>query len=150
MKCRIIDYFSRIGKSRGFGIQSPWAYSFVTDVIMERLPYYAYERIDKEYRTTRERKHEKLMLRIRNFCHKGEVIIFDISNASYADIVAVTLRIKEHDALVVENIYASDEVYKKWLLLRDTEAIGITFDLYSMAICFSRDSKYKQHYKLNF
>ena len=54
------EYLSRIGKSRGFGIQSPWAYSFVKDVISEKLPYYAYSDIENQYLDTREQTKQKL------------------------------------------------------------------------------------------
>ena len=35
-------WLRRIGYCRGFGIQSPWAYSLVRYVINEHFPYYAY------------------------------------------------------------------------------------------------------------
>ena len=38
-----IRRLSRIPRSRGFGVQSPWAYRFVRSVACERRPYYAYE-----------------------------------------------------------------------------------------------------------
>ncbi len=150
MQCRIIDYISRIGKARGFGIQSPWAYSFVTDVLMERLPYYGYERIDREYATEYERKREKLLHRLRNYCHYGDVLIIDITTFGRHALPALCRRVTHADVLVVENIYESEDAYEKWVALRDSDAIGITFDLRSMAVCFARDNKYKQHYKLNF
>lgn len=34
--------FCRLPRSRGFGVQSPWAYRFVRSVVSERRPYYAY------------------------------------------------------------------------------------------------------------
>ena len=36
----------RILHRHGFGIQSPWAYEFVCDVLFERLSYYAFDRLD--------------------------------------------------------------------------------------------------------
>lgn len=33
-------------RSRGFGVHSPFAYGFVTTVLSERLPYYAYEELE--------------------------------------------------------------------------------------------------------
>ena len=37
--------WSRLHRSKGFGIHSPFAYHFVVDVLRERLPYYAYDEI---------------------------------------------------------------------------------------------------------
>lgn len=44
----------RFKRSKGFGIHSPFAYSFVVDVLREKLAYYAYDTI----REHRERAHE--------------------------------------------------------------------------------------------
>ena len=44
------EYLSRVGKARGFGIQSPWAYRFVTEIVGERCPYYYYETIEQIYK----------------------------------------------------------------------------------------------------
>ena len=63
----ITEYLKRIGKARGFGIQSPWAYRVVTEVIGEKMPYYCYEDIDRVYKKRSERKFRKLVFRIRNF-----------------------------------------------------------------------------------
>ena len=62
----LMDYISRIGKARGFGIQSPWAYSFVRDVVMEQTPYYIYKEIDSRVKA-RCRKWTKLYFRLANY-----------------------------------------------------------------------------------
>ena len=48
---RISDWINRQRHNRGYGVQSPSAFFFVTQVLKERLPYYAYpilEEIAKE------------------------------------------------------------------------------------------------------
>ena len=75
----IAEYLRRIGKARGFGIQSPWAFRFVTEVIGEKWPYYAYEDIDRMYTTRRERRYRKLMLRVRNDIYPNKLVERDIS-----------------------------------------------------------------------
>ncbi|MBP3408144.1 MAG: hypothetical protein J6K83_03270 [Bacteroidaceae bacterium] len=40
------SWINRKRHNRGFGIQSPSAFFFVTQVLKERLPYYAYEELD--------------------------------------------------------------------------------------------------------
>ncbi len=73
---RIIVWLSRIGHCRGFGIQSPWAYSFVCDVINERWPYYSYERLEEKYRDegAMKRRLARLYLRIANFMQPDVVL----------------------------------------------------------------------------
>ena len=39
---RMMVWLGRIHRCRGFGVQSPWAYRLVRNVINERYPYYAY------------------------------------------------------------------------------------------------------------
>lgn len=41
------DWINRKRHNRGFGIQSPSAFFFVTQVLKERLPYYAYSQLDR-------------------------------------------------------------------------------------------------------
>jgi len=41
-------WLKRCRHSRGFGIQSPWAYRFVRYVVNEHWPYYAYDRLRSE------------------------------------------------------------------------------------------------------
>lgn len=85
---RYYTALNRIRKSRGFGIHSPFAFRFVLKVLKERLPYYAYERIDachKEIKAmSKERgiKHPKIMslkdarmmFRITNFFNPKEIL----------------------------------------------------------------------------
>ena len=41
-------WFRRCGYSRGFGVQSPSAYSFIRYVINEHYPYYAYQELQEQ------------------------------------------------------------------------------------------------------
>lgn len=50
---------SRLCRSRGFGVQSPADYIFITDVINARYPYYAYEDLHERFPHT-DRRREKL------------------------------------------------------------------------------------------
>ena len=42
---RYYTAFNRYKRSKGFGIHSPFAFSFVLQVLRERCPYYAYDDI---------------------------------------------------------------------------------------------------------
>ena len=66
---RILARIRHIGSGRGFGIQSPADYSFVCNVINERMPYYAYEELKKQLPnlTRLQRRKCELLFRIANF-----------------------------------------------------------------------------------
>ncbi len=42
----LISHYKRWRRGRGFGVHSPFAYSFVTETLRQTLPYYAYDSID--------------------------------------------------------------------------------------------------------
>lgn len=68
LKCCLL-WMCRSPHSRGFGIQSPSAYSFVRYVVNEHYPYYAYEALDAQHadRKLTDRKVGRLLFRIANF-----------------------------------------------------------------------------------
>ena len=74
---RFCVWISRIGCCRGFGIQSPWAYSFVRYVINEHYPYYAYSRLRRVFphSSVSERKMGELYLRLVNFLQTSKVFL---------------------------------------------------------------------------
>ncbi|MGI6243304.1 MAG: hypothetical protein ACOYJK_07190 [Prevotella sp.] len=57
------------GNTRGFGVQSPWAYQFIRYVICEKCSYYAYEALSKMFPDTDEltRRLSELYFRIANY-----------------------------------------------------------------------------------
>lgn len=145
----IAEYLRRVGKARGFGIQSPWAYSFVTEVIGEKQPYYAYDRIDSEYKSRKQRKRQRLYHRISNFVHGRRMYVTDIRQPE--DILLQLCRMaSDGGVVIIENIYSSKANRQRWETIRDNDIVGITFDLYDFAICFLDRKIHKQHYKLNF
>ena len=146
----IAEYLRRIGKARGFGIQSPWAFRFVTEVIGERWPYYAYEDIDRMYTTRRERRYRKLMLRVRNDIYPNKLVERDISEIDDGVIANDAVLCGVHGAIVVSGIYRDKKSREAWMKMRENPCIGVTFDLYDLAICFLDTSIYKQHYILTF
>lgn len=88
---KIKDYVSRIGHRRGFGIQSPWAYSFVRDVIAEDLPYYGYDSISKETRTDKknESRMARLLLRLGNFVRPDSYTDITQKSSFFAHFIAL-------------------------------------------------------------
>lgn len=66
---RFIVWVRRARYSRGFGVQSPWAYRFIRYVVNEHYPYYKYEQLDEQVNgiDKRTRKLCKLYFRLSNY-----------------------------------------------------------------------------------
>lgn len=82
-------WIRRFGDSRGFGVQSPTAYSFIRYVINEHYPYYAYSDLKIKYPdlTWKEYKLLELYFRISNY-KQARHWICDI-NGEYGDCMIV-------------------------------------------------------------
>ena len=70
-------WLAGVGHGYGFGIQSPFAYSFVREVIGERWPYYAYEDLAKVFPLVqgRQLKFCRLLLRLSNAVQPKEIFL---------------------------------------------------------------------------
>ena len=66
---RWLVWAGRIGRCRGFGVQSPWAYRMVRYVINEHWPYYAYGPLAARFPgfDVTERRVCELCLRLANY-----------------------------------------------------------------------------------
>lgn len=114
-------WIRRCPYSRGFGIQSPSAYSFVRYVVNEHYPYYAYEELDAQNadHTPIERKVGRLLFRIANFWQPQCTFIDSPSWSSYISAGCRKTQIVEWGRLVGRN-KLSDE---KTLLVIDIDQI---------------------------
>lgn len=62
------DWINRKRHNGGYGIQSPSSFFFVTQVLKERLPYYAYPTLDTVIGgSRRRRKHFRELFRVTNY-----------------------------------------------------------------------------------
>lgn len=70
------EWINRKRHNRGFGIQSPSAFFFITEVLNERLPYYAYRTLDYAIEKCggMSRKHARELFRITNYMHPANCI----------------------------------------------------------------------------
>lgn len=77
---KIKDYLNKsmrkLKHRKGFGVHSPFAYSIITEVIEEKLPYYAYHRMQPTYRKQAPLpfKTACLLLRLANRFHCRRVL----------------------------------------------------------------------------
>ncbi len=74
-KKKLKDYLSKsvrkLKHRKGFGVHSPFAYAIITEVIEEKLPYYAYRRMQRTYDNQAPISHKVacLLLRLANRFH---------------------------------------------------------------------------------
>lgn len=65
---------------RGFGVHSPWAYDLITNVIEEKLPYYAYDDLYEywekapEFLPQYDEKTDQLLFRLVNALHPRSIL----------------------------------------------------------------------------
>ena len=132
-------WLRRIGHCRGFGIQSPWAYSLVRYVINEHYPYYAYERLAKDFPEADavRRKMGEFFLRLAN-------------NAPAIDaewLTEAVKRLRTGDFVVVDRLNYNKAVWQ--------DVVGrlqniVSFDMYYCGLVYVDPKRYKQNYKINF
>ncbi len=86
---KITDLINRIRHNRGFGVQSPSAFYFVTQVLKEKLPYYAYGEIDKAAKKSPQGKeYYRRLFRVANYLRPKNIIIAGNNNAARTALVA--------------------------------------------------------------
>lgn len=83
----LLVWLRRSRHSRGFGVQSPWAYRFIRYVVNEHYPYYAYDDLSWLYEgyPKQIQKLCRLYFRIANFWQAEQAL--DYSAASETDII---------------------------------------------------------------
>lgn len=86
---------------RGFGVQSPSAYSFIRYVINEHYPYYAYSELEERYEMPGRLQHKlgRLLFRLANYwqpekCYSIESLYFPYINAGcHKSVICMTYMI---------------------------------------------------------
>ena len=167
---RIRRLFRGLGHSRGFGIQSPWAYGLVTEVLCQRQSFYAYDELQQAYPDVKGRRLRlcRLYLRLSNYrqeqpwtivlesdasrklverylqvgCHKSHVSLTTTWPQNIDDYA-------ESDMLVVEGISSSRSQREKWLQLLSNPHVIVSFDLLDCGVCFFDPAKNRHCYVIN-
>ena len=137
----ILTALPRAIHRRGFGVQSPWAYELVRDVLFEPLQYYAYE--EQHLTTSRQQQ----LFRIKNhYRHQPLIIIDDKAQVAAEKYEQALKRITHDTILIVENI--DNENARLWdAIVHDPRAI-VTFDMRHRGMVTFDTKRIKQNYLL--
>ncbi len=126
---------------RGFGVQSPWAYELIRDVLFECLPYYAYQ--EQHLNTPQQQQ----LFRIRNHFRQQPIIIIDGKGQQAAQGCEEAMRSHTSDTiLVIEHIH--NENATLWgHIVHDPRTI-VTFDMGHRGLVTFDSKRVKQNYLL--
>ncbi|MGN0233987.1 MAG: hypothetical protein ACI4B5_06170 [Bacteroidaceae bacterium] len=163
----------RIRHRCGYGVHSPFAFRFLTDVVYERTPYYAYAELDAHlpwhYRM-RRRKGLHLLFRLANWLQPGISVL--PTDAVYARSYlqagcrntnvqmeipasgADMILIREPDERAAQGVRANGMLvfdnlqhHREWFA---NLPATLTFDLYDVGIAIYDGRFNKQHYIVSF
>ncbi|MBR1903349.1 MAG: hypothetical protein IJ826_10305 [Bacteroidaceae bacterium] len=166
-------WLRRIRHRCGYGVHSPFAFRFITDVLYMKLPYYAYEELDKGLAfkdTFRVRKILHMLLRVSNWRQPETIVCLSapVDVASYLQAGCKKARmtdyipegqvdmcwlsepndeiishLHEHSVLILDHL----DKHKEWF---GNLPSVVSFDLYDTGIAFFNTKYNKQHYIVNF
>lgn len=166
--------------TRGNGIQSPFAYDFVWQVVNNKSAYYAYDDLHEELQTLSppERKQAKLLFRLANFTRPSLVCLDDRLPTAYITLLkrgcataefaplpqdGETRRLlivspapplpadwQTGSMIVQPGIHENRTGNARWQQLLSMPQATLTFDLYDCGIAIAVPDHYKQHFIINF
>ena len=86
---QLLVWLRRCKYSRGFGVQSPWAYRFVRYVINEHAPYYAYDELAEAScnHDARWQKLCRLYFRLANYLRAEDWLVCSPNAFMYVDYI---------------------------------------------------------------
>lgn len=166
-------WLARFRHRKGYGVHSPFAFRFITDVIYESHPYYGYALLDRSLplpMRLRVRRGLHLLLRMANHLQPSTIMLpqdaqwekrylecgcknADIQCGCKGGEVSMCLlrepsddalqHLGEHSVLLLDNLHHHREWFKS------IPAV-VSFDLYDFGIAFFDKHYNKQYYKVNF
>ena len=166
-------WLARFRHRKGYGVHSPFAFRFITDVIYESHPYYGYALLDRGLPLSmrlRVRRGLHLLLRIANHLQPTTIVLprdawwekrylkCGCKNANIqcgwqeGEVSMCLLRepcdealehLGEHSVLLLDNLH----LHRDWF--KSIPSV-VSFDLYDFGIAFFDKQYNKQYYKVNF
>ena len=166
-------WLMRIRHRCGYGVHSPFAFRFLTDVVYERTPYYAYSTLDASLPLAYSMRRQKglhLMFRIANWlqpavavvpqevCHERRylqagcrhALVMAHAPACGADLIVLrepderaAQMVRAGGVLILDNLQQHREWFRRL-------PATVTFDLYDLGVAIYEERLTKQHYIINF
>lgn len=143
----------RMPRTRGFGVQSPTAYSFLRKVVNEkgflRIYCQTHSEISSSSYPQDASKQKRLLFRIRTV-YPNVVELSASSLLKGEDFQQFLLNVSDDTVLVVTDINLDAENKKVWLRLVADNCTVLTFDLVDCGIVFFDKTKFKQNFNVNY
>ncbi len=171
-----IVWLLRVRHRKGYGVHSPFAFSFVTDVLYNADRYYAYEEMDRTLRwwqRARVRNMRHLLFRLANYRRPTTVLLCGADDAMKmavrhgcrgakaidrnSDEIAEMILLGKPDETALSYIGEGTMVVlwnlrkqrKLWRQLQEDGRVTVTFDLYDVGVAFARRDLNRQSYIIN-
>ncbi len=91
------NLINRYRHNKGFGVQSPKAFHFVTSVLKESLPYYAYSKINSiAAKCGGKASHARMLFRITNYARPRNIMMFAPESAAACAISAAARNVPSY------------------------------------------------------
>ena len=131
------SWINRKRHNRGFGIQSPSAFFFITQVLRERRTYYAYPQLNKAIKG--RRRHAREMFRITNYLQPKNCISVGASDAACAMLLAkpsvqhyaflnkAELKAEAGTLLSTEGCHIIDSIEQFGTVIKEQGTIGMLY-----------------------
>lgn len=129
---RLLARQLRRPRSRGYGVQSPWAYRFLREVIMAR---------EGDDRTT------ALEERLQHRCGTVRHLTADTADELLEQWLNEA---RPPEVLVAGDIHRSAIMRRRWRQLLKDSRVGVTFDCYDFGLAFFDRKMHKRTYKVNY
>ncbi len=143
-------HLCRMPRTRGFGVQSPTAYSFLRQVVSESC---FLQRLSSEAERASYPRHvsrrERFLYRLRHHYPQVEVLEADewMDSSKRNEVLSSQ---GTDSVLVFLDVDRDEETVGAWKALLDDDRCVLTFDMVDCGVVFFDKTKYKQHFLVNY
>ena len=141
----------RIPRTRGFGVQSPTAYSILRNIINEKGFLKKVNLLDSTFSSYpfEASRRERLVFRIR-YCYHDTVQCPAKSLLSVDAYESIFNNLSVNSVLVILDIYEDEEAKEVWSRILADKRTVLSYDLLNCGVVFFDKTKIKQNFKVNY